>query len=183
MKIAWGITGAGHKLKESLQVIKQLIDQGHKVDLFISQAAEIVGKMYSIFPILDETQQEYPLQMMKIYYGRTQRPGYPICARFNLGHYDKLIISPVTSNSVAKMIVGIADSLITNIFAQMIKGNGQIYLVPTDLIPGNIQTEIPEGRIITIRIDELSSKNAQTLTKFPNVQVFSDPKEILELLS
>ncbi len=182
MRIAWGITGAGHKLKESVQVIKQLIDQGHKVDLFISQAAEIVGNMYEIFPIFKKIQQEFPSQMKSIYYGRTQQPGYPICARFNLGHYDNLIVSPVTSNSVAKMIVGIADSLITNIFAQMIKGNGQIYLVPTDLIPGTIQTEIPEGRTITIRIDELSSKNAQALTKFPNVQVFSDPKDLLEVL-
>ncbi len=182
MKIAWGITGAGHQLKESAQTIKYLIEQGHQVDLFISQAGEVVGKMYGVLQQFKRIQDKYPSQMKNIYYGRVQHPGYPICAKFNLGHYDKLIISPVTSNSVAKMNCGIADTLITNIFAQMIKGAGQIYLVPTDLIPGKIQTVIPDGRTIEISIDELGSEKAKALTKFPNVQVFSDPNQILKLL-
>ncbi|WP_371803513.1 flavoprotein [Candidatus Lokiarchaeum ossiferum] len=179
MKIAWGITGAGHQLKHNIEIIENLVQKGENIDLFISQAAEIVINMYSLKSRLDKIQKENPNQVKKIYYGRTQKPGFPICAKFNLGFYDFLVISPVTSNSVAKMRCGIADSLITNIFSQMIKGRGKILLVPTDIVQGKIQTEIPQGGTIEITIDEFNSKNANSLTKFPDTLVFSNPQEIM----
>lgn len=182
MKIAWGITGAGHQLTESIKIIEELVQNGKIIDLFLSEAAEIVINMYHLKSRLDKIQKENPNQVKKIYYGRTQKPGFPICAKFNLGYYDFLVISPVSSNSVAKMQYGIADSLITNIFSQMIKGRGKILLVPTDIIQGKIQTEIPQGGTIEITIDEFNSKNANSLAKFPNVQVFSNPQDIMTFI-
>ncbi|MHA2019218.1 MAG: flavoprotein, partial [Promethearchaeota archaeon] len=82
----------------------------------------------------------------------------------------------------AKMNVGIADTLITNIFSQMIKGSGKILLVPCDLVCGDIETEIPNGNKIIIRVDQFNCQNALNLRKFPNVSLFEHPKEILAKL-
>ena len=41
-RIAWGLTGSGHYLKESMEIIRSLND----VDLFLSKAGEEVLKWY-----------------------------------------------------------------------------------------------------------------------------------------
>ena len=51
-----------------------------------------------------------------------QKFSYPITGRLSLGKYDLLIVSPATANTVAKIVHGIADSLVTNAVAQAGKG-------------------------------------------------------------
>jgi dihydromethanopterin reductase (acceptor) len=41
-----------------------------------------------------------------------------------IGTYDLLVISPTTSNTIGKIVNGIADTLITNAVAQAGKGHG-----------------------------------------------------------
>ncbi|MHA1775784.1 MAG: hypothetical protein DRO88_05050 [Promethearchaeia archaeon] len=180
IKFAWGITGSGHLLKESLECFEKMVENGRRVDLFISSPAETVLKMYNLYNRLKEFIKNNQDQIKHIYREDEQPPAFPICAKFNLHTYDLLILSPLTANSVAKMNVGIADSLITNIFSQMIKGNGQIYVVPCDLIPGIIKTTAPNGEIVEIRIDNFNSQNARCLRKFPTVSVFDHPSKLCE---
>ncbi len=172
MRVAWGITGAGHYLHQSLDVIEKVLNEIDQLDLFLSAASEVVLKMYNCMDRLEELHSQYAETFKNIYYDKDQSPGYPICARFNLHHYDLLVLSPLTANSVGKMNNGIADTLITNIFAQMIKGNGLIYAVPCDFIAGEIETETPEGKMTKIHIDKFNSHNAQNLTKFPRSHDF-----------
>ena len=51
MRIVWCITGAGHLLRESFQVIKKLKEEikDLKVTTLVSRAGEEVVKMYGLF--------------------------------------------------------------------------------------------------------------------------------------
>lgn len=60
--------------------------------------------------------------------------------RFNRERYQMLIVAPATSNTVAKTIYGIADTIVTNIIAQAVKGGIPILILPSDVTN---ETEIP----------------------------------------
>lgn len=182
MKIAWGITGAGHHIRESFEIIEKLTNRDIKVDMFFSEAGEAVAKMYGIMKKLERLKQKDNSFLRRIYFDKDQPPGYPISAKFNLHSYDVLVLSPLTANSVAKINVGIADTLITNIFSQMVKGNGKIIVFPCDLIAGEVETETPSGDKVKIHIDQFNSENARQLSKFPNVTIISHPNEIEQFL-
>ena len=182
MRIAWGITGAGHFLQESIDLLEKLIQNGHIIDLFLSGAGQTVIKMYGLLDKIEKLKAMYPEGIKHIYLEQDQAPGFPVCARFNLEHYQLLVIAPLTANSVGKMNAGIADSLITNIFSQMIKGGGKIFLMPCDLIPGEIETVAPGAKKVKIHIDQFNSDNAKALTKFPNVSLFETPVGILNAI-
>ena len=53
-------------------------------------------------------------------------------------------------------------------------------LVPCDLICGEIETEIPSGKKIMIKVDQFNCQNALNLRKFPNVSLFEQPQEIVQ---
>ena len=50
IRIAWGITGCGDHLKESLDVMKELtIEHDLDVRVFLSEAGEMVVKWYKLY--------------------------------------------------------------------------------------------------------------------------------------
>ena len=57
--------------------------------------------------------------------------------------YDLIVISPTTANTVAKIVNGIADNLITNVVAQSGKGQIPLIIVPVDQESGLITTTLP----------------------------------------
>ncbi len=72
-----------------------------------------------------------------------QKFSYPITGRLSLGKYDLLIVSPATANTVAKIVSGIADTLVTNAVAQAGKGAVKTVMVPVDIHPGPVDTVLP----------------------------------------
>jgi dihydromethanopterin reductase (acceptor) len=48
VKIAWGITGAGHLLQDSVEIL-EMLSMDHKITVFLSGAAEEVIKMYGLY--------------------------------------------------------------------------------------------------------------------------------------
>ena len=123
MRIAFAFTGAGHLLRESVQLAEKLAGE-HEVTIFLSGAAEEVLKMYGL-------------------YERVEKFSYPITGRLSLGKYDLTIVSPATANTVSKIVYGIADTLVTNAVAQSGKGAVPVYMVPVDIHPGPIDTVLP----------------------------------------
>ena len=93
-RIAWGITGSGHYLKESMQIIDELSD----IDLFLSKAGEEVLKWY------DYDLKEYKNRGVKIFKDITASSA-PVSMLYE-GVYKCLIVSPATSNTVAQMAFG-----------------------------------------------------------------------------
>lgn len=139
MRIGFAITGAGHLLNESVQVLEKLAKE-HEVTVFLSGAAEDVLKMYGLYERVTRlTGGKY----RELATDSNQKFSYPITGRLSLGKYDLLIVSPATANTVSKIVCGIADTLVTNAVAQAGKGAVKTLMVPVDIHPGPIDTVLP----------------------------------------
>ncbi len=139
MRIGWAITGAGHLLDESVSVLEK-IAKDHEVTVFLSSAGEEVLKMYGLFERVVAITGGYYKELAL---DSEQRFSYPISGRLSLGKYDYLIVSPTTSNTVAKIVHGISDSLVTNSVAQAGKGGVKTFVVPVDMEAGDVETVLP----------------------------------------
>jgi dihydromethanopterin reductase (acceptor) len=139
MKIGFGITGAGHLLLESVELLEKLMTK-HDVTVLLSAAGEEVLKMYGLYERVVKITGGYYNELIL---EKDQKFSYPITGRFSLGKYDHLIISPATSNTIGKVVNGIADSLITNAVAQAGKGRVKTIIIPVDIYSGDLETVLP----------------------------------------
>ncbi|MFS8038081.1 flavoprotein [Xanthobacter sp. AM11] len=130
---AWALTGSGHYFTESIEIIRALRD----VDLFISAAAEEVLRMYK--------QDKEPLPAETQVF-RDNSASSASIGRFYHGEYHTLVVSPASSNTVAKAVLGISDTLVTNCFAQAGKCRVPAIVFACDSMPEMI-TEAPEGPV------------------------------------
>jgi dihydromethanopterin reductase (acceptor) len=104
-RLAWAVTGSGHYLEECLDIIRELDD----VDLFYSRAGEEVLRMYGHDPkAINNNSRVY----------RDRAASSPPVGLFYRGDYHTLVVAPATSNTVAKMVLGLSDTLVTNVYAQ-----------------------------------------------------------------
>ena len=62
------------------------------------------------------------MENIGISYRQTQKFSYPITGRLSLGKYDLLIVTPATANTVAKIVHGISDTLVTNAVLRLVRG-------------------------------------------------------------
>lgn len=161
MKIAWGITGAGHMLKDSVEILETL-SKDHKITVFLSAAGEEVLKMYGLFERVESITEGYYQELVREI---EQKSSYPMAGRLSLGKYDLLIVSPTTSNTIGKIVNGIADTLITNIVSQAGKGRIKTYIVPVDLESGEVKTVLPSK----LELDVCNNcKQCEAALKCPN---------------
>lgn len=142
LRLAWGITGAGHFMKETLDVFLQLKREFDvMITVFLSKAGEEVARMYGVFERLRMVAPGGYYQEVILESG--EGASFPKAGRFASGKYSALIISPATANTVAKMAFGICDTLITTAFAQAMKSRVPVYVVPTDYDEGEVETTLP----------------------------------------
>jgi len=139
-KVGWGITGAGQFLLETFDDMEKLAER-HTMSCFLSLAGERVVRIYGLWGRLNKI-------CPGNYYRETvleanQGAASPLAGRFLRGTYDALIVSPASANTVAKIIVGIADTLVTNVIAQAEKGKVPIIIVPSDQGRGGMKTRLP----------------------------------------
>lgn len=135
MRIGWGITGAGHLLLETFEVMERLAGE-HSISCFISSAGERVVKIYGLWG-----------RLVKICPGGYYREvitedAFHLAGRFLRRGYKALVVSPASSNTIAKIVSGIADTLVTSAVAQAEKGGVPVVIVPTDQEGGG-RTKLP----------------------------------------
>lgn len=130
---AWALTGSGHYFTESIEIIRELQD----VDLFISDAADEVLRMYK------QDKEPLPAQTQVF---RDNSASSASVGRFYHGEYHTLVVSPASSNTVAKAVHGISDTLVTNCFAQAGKCRVACIVFACDSQPEMI-TMAPEGPV------------------------------------
>ncbi len=133
-RLAWAITGSGHYIEECLEFLLAL----DAVDLYISQAGEEVLKMYGIN--LNDIREKMPVY-------RDKAASAPPVGHFYKGHYHTLVMAPTTSNTVAKCVLGIADSLVTNLYSQAGKCKVPSIVYPCDIAPA-METTAPGGKVM-----------------------------------
>lgn len=130
--IAWGITGSGVYIKESVDIIHHLREKGYDITAFVSRAGETVLQMYGLKDRLEKVLTgDYPVGVV---YESHQPPGYPVTGRLYLGVYDIVVISPATMNTVSKIVHGIADTLVSSLAMHAIKTGRRLIILPVDYI-------------------------------------------------
>ena len=138
-RVAWCITGAGHHLYESFEVMEELRRRGFSITVFASRAGLEVVRIYGLEKRLKAIADGG-------YYRELVDPSggasCPRAGRLLLKAYEALVISPASANTVAKIVRGIADTPPTIAFAQALKGGVKVLVVPTDLEP-EYETETP----------------------------------------
>jgi dihydromethanopterin reductase (acceptor) len=158
-RLAWALTGSGHFLKESLEIARSLPD----VDLFLTRAAEEVLQMYDIsveslrsrFRVMrDNTASAVPVSFLY------------------QGQYHTLVVAPATSGTVAKCVVGISDTLATNMYAQAGKCRIPSIVFACDTEPV-VTTEAP-GEWVTLYPRRIDLDNADRLRGFEFTTVVTD---------
>ncbi len=133
-RLAWAITGSGHYIEECLDFLLTLDD----VDLYLSQAGEEVLLMYGIS--LDDVRKKMPVY-------RDKTASAPPVGHFYKGYYHTFVMAPTTSNTVAKCVLGIADSLVTNLYSQAGKCRVPSIVYPCDIAP-EMETTAPGGKVM-----------------------------------
>ena len=152
---AWVLTGSGHFFNETIDVINSL----ELVDLFVSKAAEEVLVMYK--------KKGKISQKVKIY--KDNSASSVTVGKFYKGIYHTLIMAPTSSNTVAKCVYGISDTLATNIFAQSGKCKVKCIFFPCDTAP-KLRTFSPKGYVDVFPRD-IDLANVRKLKKFPDTKV------------
>ena len=140
MKIMWGISGAGHLLKESIDVLAKLSEK-HELTIIFSNAGLEVVKKYGYYRKIEKIISKNDAN--RIVFDSDEKYSYPLSGKLTYDKYDLIVISPTTANSVAKIVNGIADTLITNVVAQSGKGQIPLIIVPVDQKEGLIKTTLP----------------------------------------
>ncbi|MGZ4994629.1 MAG: flavoprotein, partial [Methylobacter sp.] len=108
------------------------------IDLYLSQAGEEVLKMYGIH--LDDVRKKMPVY-------RDKSASAPPVGHFYKGYYHTFVMAPTTSNTVAKCVLGIADSLVTNLYSQAGKCRVPSIVYPCDIAP-EMETTAPGGKVM-----------------------------------
>ena len=163
----WALTGSGHFFKECLAMIREL----DEVDLFVSKAAAEVVRMY---------RQDFSLpKSARIY--RDVTASAPPVGNFYYGVYHTLVLAPATSNTVAKCVFGISDTLATNVFAQAGKCRVPAIVFACDTAP-ELETEAPKGmvKVFPRRID---LENTERLKSFEATDVVETLPELEQALA
>ena len=175
IRIAWGITGCGDYLKESIDLMKELTKEHNiEVRVFLSQAGETVVKWYKLF---NDLKTSFPKTFVE------KSPNIPfLVGDLQLGKYDFLLIMPSTSNTVGKIATGISDTLLSNAAAQAMKGKVPVYIFPADQKRGEVTTELPGGKKLTLTMRDVDIEAVDRLRKMPGITVIGHPDEMRDII-
>ncbi|MBU7013463.1 MAG: archaeoflavoprotein AfpA [Theionarchaea archaeon] len=174
-KLAWGITGSGDYMRESLDMMKDIRETCDvRIDVFLSREGELVLNYYKY---MQEVRRSFENVHME------KGPNIPfLSGKLQMGKYRLFMICPATANTVAKLAHGIADSLITNSAAQAMKVSCPVYIYPVDQTLGDIVTTLPDGSEMTLHVREVDVKNVEILEKMEGITVVKHVEDIEEII-
>src|SRR5215470_7858754 len=158
----WALTGSGHFFKECLAMIHAL----DEVDLFVSRAAAEVVRMY---------RQELKLPKSARVFEDKTASAAPV-GSFYYGVYHTLVVAPATSNTVAKCVLGISDTLVTNVFAQAGKCRVPAIVFACDTAP-ELDTEAPKG-VVKVFPRRVDLEHTDRLRSFESTEVVESLDEL-----
>lgn len=159
-RLAWALTGSGHYLRECLDIISGLED----VDLFLSKAAAEILQQYG-----------YKHNVGRVFQDKTAS-SVPV-ELFYEGRYHTLVIAPATSNTVAKMVTGISDNLVTNLYAQAGKTRVASIVFACDTEP-ELESEAPRENIVKVYPRRIDLENMEKLRTFEETTVAGDMQQL-----
>lgn len=152
---AWVLTGSGHFFTESFALIHQL----EHCDVFVSKAADEVLRMYKL-------KLDFP-ERMRVMHDKTAS-SVPV-GEFYHGVYHTVVVAPASSNTVAKCVLGISDTLASNVFAQAGKCRVPAIVFACDTAP-ELETMAPHG-LVKVYPRKIDLENTARLKDFERTKV------------
>jgi archaeoflavoprotein AfpA len=175
LRIAWGITGAGDMLPEIVDIMKELIkDEKVQVKIFLSKAGKTVIDLYKFWEDLET--------IGKVTVEKDANTPF-LAAALQLRKYDFFLIAPSSANTTAKIVHGIADTLITNSLSQGIKGGCPVIILPVDQDFGSVTTILPSGKELKLTMRQVDVDNVAKLRQMQGIIVLKKPEDIRGIIS
>jgi flavoprotein len=162
-RLAWALTGSGHDFVPCLELIRRI----GELDLFLSRAAAEVIFMYT------KDRQPFPGSIRLI--RDTSASAAPV-GRFYQGWYHTLVVAPATSNTVAKCVAGISDTLVTNVFAQAGKCRVPSIVYACDTRP--VHDTMAPGGMVRLWPRRIDLDNTARLKEFEATRVVESMDEL-----
>lgn len=172
-KVAWGITGGGDRLRETVEVMKEInreYGEVVNVEVYLSKAGEQVVRYYEL---TDDLKQNFRRVTVEINANSPFLAGW-----LQTKKYEFLLIAPATSNTVAKISMGIGDTLLSNAAIMALKGRVTVYVMPTDYREGTIHTILPDNQGAVLKVRKEDIDNVRKLEGIENVFVLEKPEDI-----
>ena len=172
-RVAWGVTGSGERLAETIETMKKIKKQYQSIvdiNVYLSKAGDQVLEYYRQANTLKE-------DFSKIWVEINANAPF-LAGQLQIGKFEFLLIAPATSNTVAKISMGIADSLLTNAAIMALKGFTPVYILPTDYKEGTTTTKLPDGRDLKLRIRGEDVENVRKLATMQGVFLLEEPVHI-----
>ena len=175
-KVAWGITGAGDKIAEIVEVMKDLKKQSEdtvEIQVFISKAADTMLKFYGLEDDLKKNFSKVQVEL------NSNSPFLP--AWLQSGKYEFLLIAPASSNTVAKIANSISDTMLTNAAIMSLKAFRPVYILPTDYKESVVTTKLPNGKEMKLRVRKEEADQVRKLEKMEDVHVLESPQKMRQV--
>ena len=174
-KVAWGITGAGDKIQEIIETMKDLKKQSEdilEIDVYISKAGETMLKFYRLDEELKNNFAKVTVEM------NSNAPF--LAGMVQSGKYEFLLIMPASSNTVAKLVNGIGDTLLTNSALMSLKAFVPVWVMPVDFKESIVYTKLPNGKEMKLRVRKEEADQVRKLEQTEDVRVFENPAKVRE---
>jgi len=174
-KVAWGITGAGDKIQEIIETMKILKKQSEdilEIDVYISKAGETMLKFYRLDEELKNNFTKVTVEM------NSNAPF--LAGMVQSGKYEFLLIMPASSNTVAKLVNGIGDTMLTNSALMSLKAFVPVWVMPVDYKESIVYTKLPNGKEMKLRVRKEEADQVRKLEQTEDVRVFENPGKVRE---
>jgi archaeoflavoprotein AfpA len=175
-RVAWGITGSGDRLHEVVETMKQARKQyGNdvRITVYLSKAGNEIVHFYDLFEDLKENFDKIRIE------ANSNVP--TLAVQLQSGKIEFLLIAPATGNSVAKIAIGIADSLLTNSAIMAMKSFIPVYILPCDYKEGTTVTQLPDGSEMKIRVRKEDVENVKKIAAMDGVFILRKSEDIQNL--
>jgi archaeoflavoprotein AfpA len=177
-KVAWGISGSGDRLPETIRAMKDMADHHRdriRIQVYLSKAGLQVVQYYHMENELRDTFGKLHEEM---------NPNSPFLAgAIQLQKFDFLLIAPATANTVAKISLGIADTLLCNAAIMALKAFVPVYVMPSDYQEGIVITKLPNGRDLRLKIRKEDVAHVTRLSGMDGITVLKTPEAITNLFT
>ena len=177
LKIAWGITGAGDKIQEIIDIMKVFKKEAEDeadIDVYVSKNADTMLKFYRLDEELKKSFSKVTVEL---------NSNSPFLAGIvQSGRYEFLLIMPASSNTVAKIVNGIGDTLLTNSAIMALKAFVPVWVMPVDFKESVIYTKLPNGKEMKLRVRKEEADQVRRLMQTEDVHVFENPEKVHEAL-
>ena len=83
---------------------------------------------------------------------------------------------------MAKIVHGIADTLITNAVAMTNKTDIRTYILPVEKEGQEVVTKLPDGNMLRLHTRDIDAENTAKLRKMKGISVLDSPDDIAGIL-